>query len=76
MKIPLIGVTTSRTLNPNGLPKIGVIEAYIKALSLAGACPLLIPSGLSGISLNERVTRLDGVLFSGGGDVHPEHYAS
>jgi putative glutamine amidotransferase len=46
----------------------------VLAVSQAGACPLLIPPSLSDVELNTLVQRLDGVLFSGGGDIDPVHY--
>jgi len=42
----------------------------------AGATPVLIPLGVSDSALAELARRLDGVLFSGGGDVHPQRYGS
>ena len=71
---PLIGLTTSRSVSAYGLPMLGVVEAYVKSLSAAGAVPLLIPLGLSESHLDAMVARLDGILFTGGGDVHPERY--
>ena len=44
------------------------------AVSQAGACPVLIPSGLSGNELDTILQSLDGVLFSGGGDIDPIYY--
>lgn len=40
----------------------------------AGGLPILIPSRLSDESLRDLFDRVDGVLFPGGGDVHPENY--
>jgi len=71
---PLIGITAARTTSPSGLPQFSVVETYARAVSQAGACPLLIPSGLSGNELDTILQRLDGVLFSGGGDIDPVHY--
>ena len=71
---PLIGITASRTASPSGLPQFSVIEAYVRAVTQAGACPVLIPSGLSGNELDTILQRLDGVLFSGGGDIDPIYY--
>ncbi len=71
---PLIGLTTSRSVSAYGLPMLGVVEAYVKSLSAAGAVPLLIPLGLPESHLDAMAARLDGILFTGGGDVHPERY--
>jgi len=74
MAIPLIGITTSRTLNQAGYPLISVAEAYVQALIQAGAAPLLIPASNSIQALPELLHRLDGILFSGGGDIDPARF--
>jgi putative glutamine amidotransferase len=74
MPSPLIGITTARTLSPHGYPLISIVEAYIQALLRAGATPVLIPLGLPESRMEGLLARLDGVLFSGGGDLHPGFY--
>jgi putative glutamine amidotransferase len=76
MPAPLIGITTYRTYNRYQYPQICLSEAYISSLAQAGALPVLVPLGLSEPALDELVARLDGMLFSGGGDVEPERYNS
>lgn len=73
---PLIGLTSARTLSQYGTQMISVAEAYISALENAGACPIVIPLGLGEDVLENIFARLDGVLFTGGGDVHPNRYGS
>jgi len=70
----LIGITTSRNSSLYGFPVFVLTEAYANALLDAGAAPVLIPLGLSEPALDQLLSRLDGVLFSGGGDVHPGRY--
>jgi putative glutamine amidotransferase len=74
MFIPLIGVATWRTTSPSGYPQVSISEAYVRALDQAGACPLLLPTGLDIESLQAILPRLDGVLFTGGGDIAPAFY--
>lgn len=74
MTSPLIGVTAEHTTSKSGLTKVSVTEAYLKALSQAGACPVIIPPGMAEEMLNDLFSRLDGVLFTGGGDIHPGAY--
>lgn len=74
MKHPLIGLTTFRHQSNLGLSQLSITEAYVKAISSAGAAPLLIPLGLPDEILQAIFNRLDGILFTGGGDVHPENY--
>ena len=59
--LPLIGVTTSRKVNADGLSFSGEGEAYISALLQAEACPVLIPLGLPEAHLQELIRRVDGI---------------
>jgi putative glutamine amidotransferase len=76
MMIPIIGVTTSRSQSSTGLPQYSITQAYTSALANADACPCLIPLDLTNAALDALLPRLDGLLFSGGGDVQPETYGS
>lgn len=71
---PLIGVTTYRMTNSLGINVHGVAEAYLNAVQDAGGLPVMIPLGLSEDTLNALLPRLDGILFTGGGDIDPAHY--
>jgi putative glutamine amidotransferase len=71
MKTPLIGITTYRTENPYGNPILALGENYVQSLSKAGALPVMVPLGLPEDQLDTIITRMDGVLFSGGGDMDP-----
>ncbi len=68
MSLPLIGITTSTRLSKGPL-KIDFSESYVKAVAAAGAAPVLIPQGPDEAALHRLMSRLDGVLFSGGGDI-------
>lgn len=74
MTQPLIGITTWRTTSEAGYPWHAVAEAYVQALAQAGALPVLVPLGLPDEVLTPLLARLDGVLFSGGGDIDPQIY--
>jgi putative glutamine amidotransferase len=74
LSLPLIGITTSRYSTPAGHPLHGVAEAYTRSVSGAGGLPVLIPLGLPEEDLRRLAGRLAGVLFTGGGDVHPDRY--
>lgn len=71
---PVIGITTFEGVNPNGLPIVLLIQAYIKAIMEAGGVPVLIPSMLANKGWDVLYQRLDGILFSGGGDIAPENF--
>lgn len=75
MPQPLIGFTTYRTTSQAGYPQMSVAEVYLQALSRAGAIPFAIPSGLPEDTLRELLSHLDGVLFTGGGDIDPARYS-
>jgi putative glutamine amidotransferase len=70
----LIGITTFRHMNQYGYPMHAVMAAYIEAVTRAGGVPVLIPLGLQEAGYQALFTRLDGILFTGGGDMHPDSY--
>ena len=74
MPYPVIGVTTMRRKNSAGMTLASLAEAYVDALTQAGACPVLIPNALPEAALDELLPRLDGVLFTGGGDIETTYY--
>jgi len=51
-------------------------QRYSNAIEQAGGVPLMLPPipALLDLRLDELLTRIDGVLFHGGGDVNPELY--
>jgi putative glutamine amidotransferase len=70
----IIGITTGRTSPNSPPPQTTLSESYSRAVSQAGGIPLLIPLGLSDTQLKSLSARLDGILFSGGGDIDPAEY--
>ena len=68
MKKPLIGLTPSHNTDNND---IQMRPTYIKALTAAGAIPVVLPLTSSEDDLRQLVDTLDGFLFTGGPDVHP-----
>ena len=71
---PVIGITSLEGKNPDGLPTAMLLQAYIYAIIQAGGVPVLIPSMLADQGWDILYKRLDGVLFSGGGDIAPEYF--
>ena len=49
-------------------------ETYIRVLEYAGAVPLLLPEVEAQEDADHMVSLCDGVLFTGGGDLHPSYY--
>ena len=76
MPSPIIGITTWRKRDPQNYPFFHLAEAYIEALTQAGASPLLIPLSLSEDNLDNLLSCFDGIVFSGGEDISPEVYGA
>jgi len=74
MTYPVIGVTTMRRENQAGMQLSSLAEAYVEALTQAETCPLLIPNLLPEAALDNLLSWLDGVLFTGGGDIETSYY--
>jgi putative glutamine amidotransferase len=69
---PLIGITADLSEGPvNGAesaqePNLFLPQRYCHAIQLAGGIPLIVPPVASRSGLDAILTRLDGVLISGG----------
>ena len=72
---PLIGITTYQSTNAYGQPTVILQQSYVRAILEAGGVPVLIPSMIANDGWNAVYSRLDGILFSGGGDIALEHFA-
>jgi putative glutamine amidotransferase len=71
---PVVGITTLQGKNPNELPTVMLIQAYVYAIMQAGGVPVLIPSMLAEGGWEVLYERLDGILFSGGGDISLDYF--
>jgi putative glutamine amidotransferase len=71
---PIIGVTTYQGKNDQGLPIEALLRAYIDALVEGGGVPVLIPSSLTDNTRGKLFERLDGILFTGGGDISIDRF--
>ena len=72
---PLIGLTLGRTQSASSpLPSATVSESYLRAVQNAGGIPVLIPASTSAEQLPSLFERLDGLLFTGGGDIDPQRF--
>lgn len=70
---PIIGITTNQSTNAYGQATVMLMQSYIKAVMQAGGVPVLIPSLLAEDGWDALYARLDGILFSGGGDIGLEY---
>jgi putative glutamine amidotransferase len=70
---PVIGITTNYSKNSYGQPLVLLQQSYVKAIMQAGGVPVLIPSLIAEDGWDALYARLNGILFSGGGDIGLEH---
>lgn len=68
MRKPLIGLTPAHDTKNDD---IQMRPTYMKALTAAGAIPVILPLKASEEDLKQLASELDGFLFTGGPDVHP-----
>ena len=66
---PLIGITTYGRDEDNRFPLPG---EYVDSVRRAGGIPVLIPPGET--DPDALLSRVDGLLLAGGGDLDPTHY--
>jgi putative glutamine amidotransferase len=72
---------------PDTLPRIGItaksgnkeyfdgwVRNYWWAITWAGGVPVLLIPETAVLPPDQQVAQLDGLLLTGGGDVHPKHY--
>ena len=71
---PLIGITTYNATNSYGQPIVLLQQSYVRAVIQAGGVPVLIPSSIAEDGWDAVYSRLDGILFSGGGDISLDHF--
>lgn len=75
MPAPLIGLTTRSLSDPTSrLPLIASPRSYTQMLMQCGAIPVLIPLNLKPEYYSDLLSRLDAVIFTGGGDIEPARY--
>ncbi len=78
----LIGITCSRVIG-GSWSKLSkghwlnyTLEAYARAIAAGGGAPVLVPLGQTRATFEFIIQRIDGLVLSGGPDIHPRHYDS
>ena len=66
---PLIGLTSYGKKEEN---KYNLPAEYVESVRRAGGIPVLLPPGEK--SVKSLCSRLDGIILTGGGDIHQDHY--
>lgn len=73
----LIGLTASLRQNADGAAScLEQNRDYFEAVLRAGALPVLLPLTRDEAVLRQALEQVDGVLFTGGVDVHPKRYGA
>jgi putative glutamine amidotransferase len=75
MAKPLIGITPNvrATGTTRGNEHV-VLSAYVTMIAQAGAIPVIVPAVSSSDEAREVLSRLDGLLLTGGKDIDPKAY--
>ena len=71
MNKPVIGLTPSHNLEKN---QCFLNPLYVQALQQAGAVCFMFPLGIASEDLHQLAALCDGILFTGGPDIHPFHF--
>jgi len=76
MPLPVIGITgrTDQSARPPGLHLYSISQTYVRAVELGGGAPVVVPPHLEETRLRAIFDHLDGLLLSGGGDIHPSFF--
>jgi putative glutamine amidotransferase len=77
MARPVIGITAyaeEATWGAWSMPAALIPLSYVRSVERAGGRALLVPPSEDGV--DETLDRLDGIVFSGGSDIGPEHYGA
>lgn len=76
MTAPLIGITTHANDAQHRAALDRLCTQAIEGVARAGGLPVVIPAGLDKPALHGLFERLDGLLFTGGGDIDPACYGA
>ena len=71
---PVIGIPVAQSRNARGAKLYSVHQLYLHAIYQAGGIPCPLPLHLDDEIYEDIFQRLDGVLLTGGEDVHPQFY--
>jgi len=74
MSKPLVGITTRNGKDSDGHPMITIQHSYVNAVIAAGGVAVPIPSILPEADLRQLYSQLNGILFTGGGDVSLDYF--
>jgi putative glutamine amidotransferase len=75
MRKPLIGITTRNGRDADDHPTVTIQHSYINAIANAGGVAIPIPSILPEDDLQQLYSLLNGILFTGGGDISMHYFS-
>jgi putative glutamine amidotransferase len=75
MPRPLIGITTRNSRDADGHPTVSLQHSYVNAITQAGGIAIPIPEILPEENFRQLYAQLDGILFSGGGDISLRYFS-
>jgi putative glutamine amidotransferase len=76
MSSPIIGITTrSAQSDVYKIAMVATPRSYTEAVLRAGAIPVLIPLHVPKAQRETLLSRIDGIIFTGGGDINQNHFA-
>lgn len=76
MDAPVIGISgyADRSARPPNISIFALARTYVRAVGRVGGAPVIIPPYLEGSSLRGVFDGIDGLILSGGGDIHPSEF--
>lgn len=72
---PIIGISPSpseSSFDHGHFRRYALADTYTKAILAAGGIPVILP--LHSEAVDDTLDALDGIIFSGGGDIDPKHW--
>ena len=74
---PVIGLSCSTLVlaGMRGVPRFALVHSYVDCVLRAGGLPLLLPN-VDPDTVSAYLSRIDGLVLSGGLDVDPMHYGA
>lgn len=76
MSAPVIGITgyADRSARPPNISIFALSRTYVRAVTSAGGAPVILPPYLEQRHLRGAFEGLNGLILSGGGDIHPSAF--
>jgi putative glutamine amidotransferase len=76
MSSPVIGITgyADRSARPPNISTFALSRSYVRAAAAGGGAPVILPPYLERPLLRAAFEVIDGLILSGGGDIHPSSF--